>query len=466
MNLIDSIIALTYLLAASLFIYGIREMSSPATARRGNLLAAVGMFLAIAATLIDRQIVSYSWIMVGIVIGSLIGAVTAYKVKMTAMPQMVGAFNGFGGGASALVAIAEFLRLIGETDSLMRFDTSVTIMLSIIIGAVTFSGSFIAYGKLEGILSGAPMTFPGQKVINALVLISLVILSIYLVAVDHNMSLFYLLVGLSFLYGIMFVIPIGGADMPVVISLLNSFSGMAACTAGFVVENNILIIAGSLVGSAGLILTQIMCKAMNRSLANVLFSAFGTGDAGAGSIRSSGDKAVRSVDAEEAAMIMGYAQSAVIVPGYGMAAAQAQHAVRELTELLESRGVDVKFAIHPVAGRMPGHMNVLLAEAQLPYTLLHDMDDINVEFPHTDVALVIGANDVINPAARTDKSSPIYGMPILDVDKAKNIIIIKRSMNTGFAGIENELFYNPKTMMYFGGAREKVQELVSEVKKL
>ncbi|MBN1482326.1 NAD(P)(+) transhydrogenase (Re/Si-specific) subunit beta [candidate division KSB1 bacterium] len=466
MNLFETVMALAYLIAASLFILGIKYMSSPATARKGNLLAAIGMFIAIVVTLLDKQIIDYSWIIVGIIIGSAIGAVSARRVHMTGMPQMVGIFNGFGGGASALVAVAEFFRLASETNGLLPMDTSISIVLSIIIGGVTLTGSFIAFGKLQGFVSGSPIQFPLQNIVNSLVLIGAVLLSIYIIAYDVNMVFFYIVVGLSLLYGVLFVIPIGGADMPVVISLLNSFSGLAACATGFVVGNNILIIAGSLVGSAGLILTQIMCKAMNRSLTNVLFSAFGTGEQVAGTTQAGGDKTARSVDAEEAAMIMGYAQSAVIVPGYGMAAAQAQHAVRELAELLNNRGVDIKFAIHPVAGRMPGHMNVLLAEAQVPYNLLFDMDDINPEFPHTDVVLVIGANDVINPIARYDKSSPIYGMPILDVDKAKHIIIIKRSLNVGFAGIDNELFYDPKTTMFFGSAKEKVQELVAEVKKL
>ncbi len=466
MDGLSTIIALSYLIAASLFIYGLKFMSSPATARKGNLIAAIGMFIAIVVTLLDRKIIDFTWILVGLVIGSLIGAVSARKVKMTAMPQMVGIFNGFGGGASALVAIAEFLRATSVSEGVLHLDASISIILTIIIGAVTFSGSFIAFGKLEGFISGAPVQFPLQKIVNALVILIALALSVYIIGWAPNLILFYVVVGLSLLYGVLFVIPIGGADMPVVISLLNSFSGLAACAAGFVVQNNILIIAGSLVGSAGLILTQIMCKAMNRSLANVLFSAFGTGDMEAGATTASGDKTARSIDAEEAAMMMGYAQSVIIVPGYGMAAAQAQHAVRELTELLQSRGVEVKFAIHPVAGRMPGHMNVLLAEAQVPYNLLYDMDDINPEFPHADVALVIGANDVINPVARYDKSSPIYGMPILDVDKAKHVIIIKRSLNVGFAGIDNELFYDPRTSMFFGSAKDKVQELVSEVKKL
>jgi len=463
---LSTLIALCYLVAAALFIVGLKYMSSPATARRGNILAALGMLIAIVVTLLDREIISYTWIIAGLVTGALIGTFSARLVKMTAMPQMVGIFNGFGGGASALVAIAEFIRLTSDPAGAIPMDTSITTILGVIIGGVTFTGSLIAFGKLQGIVTGAPVTFPLQKVVSALVLIGSLVIGIVLVAVTADPTLFYVIIGLALLYGVLLVIPIGGADMPVVVSLLNSFSGLAACAAGFVVKNNILIISGSLVGAAGLILTQIMCKAMNRSLANVLFSAFGTGDMAAGTTTAAGDKTARSVDAEEAAMIMGYAQSVIIIPGYGMAAAQAQHAVRELTELLEGRGVEVKFAVHPVAGRMPGHMNVLLAEANVPYNLLYDMDDINPEFPHTDVVLVIGANDVINPIARYDQTSPIYGMPILDADKAKHCIIIKRSLNPGFAGIDNELFYEPKTSMFFGSAREKVQELVSEIKKL
>ena len=466
MDGLSTFIALSYLVAASFFILGLKYMSSPATARRGNLFAAIAMFIAIVVTLLDREIVSFNWIIVGVLIGSLIGTFSARLVKMTDMPQMVGIFNGFGGGASALVAIAEFIRLTSLPNAVVPMDTSITTILGVIIGGITFSGSMIAFGKLQGFISGAPIKLPLQNVVSALILLATVVASVYIVAITPATSIFYLIVGLALLYGIFLVLPIGGADMPVVISLLNSFSGLAACAAGFVVKNNVLIISGSLVGSAGLILTQIMCKAMNRSLSNVLFSAFGTGDMVAGSTTASGDKSAKSVDSEEASMVIGYAQSVIIIPGYGMAAAQAQHAVRELTELLQSRGVEVKFAIHPVAGRMPGHMNVLLAEANVPYNLLYDMDDINPEFPHTDVVLVIGANDVINPAARNDKTSPIYGMPILDADKARNVIIIKRSLNPGFAGIDNDLFYDTRTLMYFGGAREKVQELVSKVKKL
>ncbi|MBD3384971.1 NAD synthetase [candidate division KSB1 bacterium] len=461
----STLIGLSYLVAASLFILGLRYLSSPATARRGNRIAALGMLIAIVVTLLDKQIVSFTWIAVAIVIGSIIGALSARLVKMTAMPEMVGIFNGFGGGASALVAVAEFIRLTSSPTAVMTLDVSITTILGVLIGGITLTGSFIAFGKLKGFISGSPITFPMQQPVNVLLLAAALVLGILVIAGTPIVWLFYVVVAIALIYGVLFVIPIGGADMPVVISLLNSFSGLAACAAGFVVKNHILIIAGALVGAAGLILTQIMCKAMNRSLANVLFSAFGTGDMAAGTT-SDEQKSVKSVDSEEAAMVMGYAQSVIIVPGYGMAAAQAQHAVRELSELLQKRDIEVKFAVHPVAGRMPGHMNVLLAEANVPYNLLYDMDDINPEFPHTDVVLVIGANDVINPAARTDTTSPIYGMPILDADKAKHVIIIKRSLNVGFAGVDNELFYNKKTMMYFGSARERVQELIAEIKKL
>ena len=466
MDALSTFIALAYLLSASLFILGLRYLGSPATARQGNLLAAVAMLTAIVVTLLDRQIISFTWIVVGIVVGSAIGAVAARAVKMTAMPQMVGMFNGLGGGASALIATAEFFRVSTTESVAFSADATATMVLGVMIGGVTFSGSLVAFGKLQGLLSGSPITFPLQKTVNFILMATAAAAGVVLIGWHPVLPVFYVLVGLSLLLGIMMVIPIGGADMPVVISLLNSFSGLAASMAGFVVQNNILIIAGALVGAAGLILTRIMCKAMNRPLSNVLFGAFGTGDQAAGVSTGEEGKTAKSIDAEELAMIMGYAQSVVIVPGYGMAAAQAQHAVRELSELLQKRGVTVKFAIHPVAGRMPGHMNVLLAEANVPYDLLYDMDDINPEFPHTDVALVIGANDVVNPAARSDKGSPIYGMPILDVDKAGHVIIIKRSLNPGFAGIDNALFYEDKTLMYFGSAKEKVQELVTEIKKL
>ncbi|MBD1889939.1 NAD(P)(+) transhydrogenase (Re/Si-specific) subunit beta [Trichocoleus sp. DQ-A3] len=459
-------IQLTYLVAACLFILGLKKLGSPATARTGNQWAAVGMLLAIVATLLDRQVLNYEMILLGLLIGSVLGAIAAYKVEMTDMPQMVGLLNGLGGLASALVAVGEFWRLLG-TQQAIPFDANLSIISSVFIGGVTFTGSMMAFAKLQGLISGSPITFPLQQPINALLLVSFVAASAFLLITPDNLPVFLAMVGISLLLGVLFVIPIGGGDMPVVISLLNSLSGVAAAAAGFVVMNNMLIISGALVGASGLILTEIMCKAMNRSLASVLFGAFGKAGASGGTgSAEGGDKNVHSIDTEEGAMMLGYARSVVIVPGYGMAVAQAQHAVRELADGLEKLGVEVKYAIHPVAGRMPGHMNVLLAEANVPYPQLYDMDDINPQLEQTDVALVIGANDVVNPAARHDSASPIYGMPILEVDKAKHTIVIKRGMSAGFAGVDNELFYKDKTMMLFGSARDVVAKLVAEVKQL
>ncbi len=424
------------------------------------------MLLAVGATLLDRQVLNYEMILVGLAIGSLIGAIAAQRVAMTEMPQMVGLLNGLGGLASALVAVAEFWRLIGNGEAI-GLDANISMLLDVFIGGVTFTGSMVAFAKLQGLISGSPITFPLQQPVNILLLIGFVVGSGYLLVTPENVPLFLGVVALSLLLGVLFVIPIGGGDMPVVISLLNSLSGVAASAAGFVVMNNMLIVAGALVGASGLILTQIMCKAMNRSLFSVLFGAFGGGGvAGGGTGATATDKNVRSIDPEEGAMMLGYARSVVIVPGYGMAVAQAQHSVRELADQLERMGVDVKYAIHPVAGRMPGHMNVLLAEANVPYPQLSDMDDINPQFEQTDVALVIGANDVVNPAARHDSASPIYGMPILEVDKAKQTIVIKRGMSAGFAGVDNELFYKDKTTMLFGSAKDMVAKLVAEVKQL
>ena len=460
-------IELSYLLAAILFIIGLKQLSSPATARQGNFLAAIGMLIAIIATLINQEILSYGLIAVALVIGSIIGLVSAQKVPMTAMPQMVAIFNGLGGAASALIAMGEYWRLLQSGENI-AFDSILIAILGILIGGVTFTGSVLAFAKLQELISGAPVTFPFQQPFNILLLLTFLGGSVYLFFNPTSIDVFLTLVGLSLIFGALFVLPIGGGDMPVVISLLNSFSGIAASVVGFILMNSMLIIAGALVGASGIILTQIMCKAMNRSLASVLFGAFGTGASAGGkaSATSSLDKSVHAIDSEEGAMMLGYARSVVIVPGYGMAVAQAQHAVRELAEQLEKNGVEVKYAIHPVAGRMPGHMNVLLAEANVPYPQLYDMDDINPEFERVDVALIIGANDVVNPAARHDKASPIYGMPILDVDKAQHTIVIKRSMRSGFAGVENELFYNPKTFMLFGSAQDVVAQLVSQVKDL
>ncbi|MGJ5674822.1 MAG: NAD(P)(+) transhydrogenase (Re/Si-specific) subunit beta [Nostochopsis sp.] len=460
-------IQLTYLVAACFFILGLKQLGSPATARKGNVVAAVGMLLAIVATLLDQHVLNYEMILVGLAIGSVLGAIAAYKVQMTDMPQMVGLLNGLGGSASALVAVAEFWRLLQHAQT-VPLDANISMLLDVLIGGVTFTGSMIAFAKLQGIMSGSPITFPLQQPFNALLLGSYVVGSGFLLMQPHNLTAFLGIVVVSLVLGVMFVIPIGGGDMPVVISLLNSFSGLAAAAAGFVVMNNMLIIAGALVGASGIILTEIMCKAMNRSLISVLFDAFGSsGGASVGvTAGAKTDQSVRSIDPEEGAMMLGYARSVVIVPGYGMAVAQAQHSVRELADQLERMGVDVKYAIHPVAGRMPGHMNVLLAEANVPYEQLHDMEDINPQFEQTDVALVIGANDVVNPAARSDTNSPIYGMPILEVDRAKQTIVIKRGMSAGFAGVDNELFYKNKTTMLFGSAKDMVAKLVSEVKQL
>jgi H+-translocating NAD(P) transhydrogenase subunit beta len=459
---IPILIDVAYLVASILFILGLKRLSSAATARSGNLLGAAGMLIAIVATLLHWEIVSFTWIIVGLVLGAGIGLVLARTVKMTAMPQMVALLNGFGGGASALIAGDEYLRYAaGTLDA--PYDVQATIMLSVIIGAVTFSGSLVAFGKLQELVTGRAVVFPMSKAITGLLFALCFGIGAYLVAVEGNMPFYIALNIAALILGVMLVIPIGGADMPVVISLLNSYSGLAAAMTGFVLSNNVLIISGALVGASGLILTQIMCKAMNRSLTNVLFGAFGAQVATIGGASADG-KVVRDVTAEDAAILMSYARSVIFVPGYGLAVSQAQHQVRELADLLQQKGVDVKYAIHPVAGRMPGHMNVLLAEANVPYPQLVEMEKINPEFPRADVAVVIGANDVVNPAARHETTSPIYGMPILDVDKAKNVIVMKRSMNPGFAGIDNELFYLDNTRMLFGDARKSLTQLIEQVK--
>jgi NAD(P) transhydrogenase subunit beta len=452
-----------YILSAVLFIVGLKRLGHPSTARTGNRLAAVAMLLAVLVTLIDRDIVRIEWIIVGIVTGAAIGVVLARRVQMTAMPQLVAVFNGFGGAASALVASAELVREGDRTGEI----AAVTIMASAIIGAVTLTGSFIAFGKLQGFVTTRPYLIPGRNYLNAVLLVAAIALAVVLVFEPTWLVAFALMGVLALALGVLLVIPIGGADMPVVVALLNSYSGLAAAATGFVLENNMLIIAGSLVGASGLILTQIMTKAMNRSLANVMLGGFGAADgAAAGAAGAAEQRPVRSVTAEDVALILSYSRSVIFVPGYGLAVAQAQHAVRDLADVLKSRGVSVKYAVHPVAGRMPGHMNVLLAEANVPYDELKDLDEINSEFDRTDVAIVIGANDVTNPIARTDPSSPIYGMPILNVDKANAVVVLKRSMASGFAGVENELFYLEKTMMFFGDARGSIESLVREVKAL
>jgi len=451
-----------YVLASVLFILGIKKLSHPRTARNGNMIAFIGMMIAIVATLIAKHEIEidFQLIAIGIVVGIIIGATFAIKVEMTQMPQMVAIFNGFGGGASALVAAAEFLK----TGEITTFTLG-AIVLSIFVGTLTFTGSFIAFGKLQGFVSGQPIVFPGQQVFNALLAVALLIVGVYLLQIPGEINYFYAVVVISAIMGITLTIPIGGADMPVVISLLNSYSGVAAAATGFVLMNNGLIISGALVGASGLILTNIMCKGMNRSLANVIFGAVGlvqepTSDSTTKQIT------VKSYSTEEAAMIFDAAEKVIVVPGYGLAVAQAQYAVREVAEFLEGKGKQVLYAIHPVAGRMPGHMNVLLAEANIPYEQLKDLDEINPEFEDCDVALVLGANDVVNPAARHDTSSPIYGMPILDVDKSRTVIINKRTMNTGFAGIQNELFGFENSIMVFGDAKDMLQQLLKDLKEL
>lgn len=450
---------IAYVFAAILFILGIKRLSSPKTARSGNAVASMGMLIAIVATLVSFDLLDFQTIAIGMIIGTIIGAFFAIKVEMTQMPQMVAIFNGFGGGASALVAAAEYLNPANPS----TFN-SATIAISVFVGTLTFTGSFIAFGKLQGFVSGRPIVFTGQKLLNALIAISLVSLGTFSVIGGETDSYFYGLVALSALIGITLTIPIGGADMPVVISLLNSYSGVAAAATGFVLMNNGLIIAGALVGASGLILTKIMCKGMNRSLANVIFGAVGlTQDT------PSGDEKqiqVKSASTEEVAMILESAEKIIIVPGYGLAVAQAQHALREVADFLEKMGKKVLYAIHPVAGRMPGHMNVLLAEANVPYEQLLDLEQVNPEFKTCDVAIVLGANDVVNPAARHDTSSPIYGMPILDVDKAKTVLVNKRTMNPGFAGIQNELFGFDNTLMVFGDAKAVLLDLHKDLKEL
>ena len=458
---------IVYIVAAVLFIVGLKRLSSPATARSGNIMGGVGMLLAIIVTLLAKEIVEWQWIIAGLVAGGAIGLVMARFVQMTAMPQMVAVFNGFGGGASIVVASAELFRanrLVAAGDEAsVSSILAVAIMASSIIGAITFTGSMVAFGKLQGLIASRPVLLPGRNILNALLVVGALVLAGWLIGVPDTIIVFAVMVALALLLGVMVVIPIGGADMPVVIALLNSYSGLAAAATGFVLDNNALIIAGSLVGASGIILTRIMCKAMNRSIANVILGGFGAVDsAAAGKI---GERPVRSVGAEDAATVLGYARSVIFVPGYGLAVAQAQHNVRELADLLQARGTDVKYAVHPVAGRMPGHMNVLLAEANVPYDQLYDLE-VNDEFPRTDVAVVVGANDVTNPAARNDETSPIYGMPILDVDKAKSVIVMKRSLSPGFAGIDNDLFYLENTMMFFTDAKKGMMELIAEVKEL
>ena len=466
-------VQIAYIAASAAFILGLRGLTKPDTARRGMQLAAMGMLLAVIGTLLNHQIISYDLIIIGLVIGTAIGLPMGLLVPMTAMPQRIAISHMFGALAVTLVGIAEFLhyRDVPGGPGVIKM---VALGFETIFGALTITGSFMAFGKLQGFISGRPITFPGQKIINAAIFVGAIGLWIYLIATqssgpaasgDNGILLYGLMTFLALVIGVTLVLPIGGADMPVVVSLLNSYAGLAASATGFAIGNNVLIVAGALDGASGFILSILMSKAMNRSFANVLFGAFG-GEKAATSVKSAEGLTTRSVSAEDAAMRIGYARNVIIIPGYGMAVAQAQHAVRELAELIEKRGGRVRFAIHPVAGRMPGHMNVLLAEANVPYDHLFDLDEINEEFHACDVALVIGANDVTNPAAKTDPASPIYGMPILNVQDAEQVIVVKRGMATGFAGIENELFYLEKTSMLFGDAKSVLSQVVTEVKSL
>jgi NAD(P) transhydrogenase subunit beta len=455
---------LLYLVTIVTFILALRFLSRPDKARWGNRIGAAGMLLAVGVTFSQNAIVSYWEIAVGMVIGGGFGAVAARRVKMTAMPQMVALFNGVGGGAAALISWAEFHREAPATGDLKR-DISVSIILSAIIGSISFAGSMVAFAKLQELIQGRPITYPGQKVGNAVVLAAAVAAGIAIVSGAEHQSLIWVLLGAASVFGVLFVLPIGGADMPVVISLLNAFTGLAAAATGFELENNVLIVSGMLVGASGTLLTILMGRAMNRSIRNVLFGAFGQLSPQAAAAATDGGT-VRSASAEDVAVMLAYAHKVVFVPGYGLAVAQAQHDVRQLADLLEEKGVEVSYAIHPVAGRMPGHMNVLLAEANVPYPQLKEMDEANPEFGRTDVALIVGANDVVNPDARNNQGSPIYGMPILNVDQANAVVVLKRSMNPGFAGIENPLFYNPKTVMLFGDAKDSITKLIADVKSL
>ncbi len=457
---------LLYLVTIVTFILALKFLSSPATARRGNQIGAAGMLVAIVVTFLQKSVMSYWEIAVGMVVGGTFGAVAARRVRMTAMPQMVALFNGVGGGAAALISLAEF-HIRTPDPGTLQWDISTSIMLSAIIGSISFSGSMVAFAKLQDLIRGRPIVFPLQQVVNGALFAAVLADGIAIAAGAEQQWLIWALVVGASLFGILFVLPIGGADMPVVISLLNAFTGLAAAATGFELENNVLIVSGMLVGASGTLLTIKMGQAMNRSVANVLFGAFGqlapTAAVGAA---AAADGQVRSASADDVAVMLAYANKVVFVPGYGMAVAQAQHDVKALADVLEARGVDVSYAIHPVAGRMPGHMNVLLAEAKVPYTQLKEMDEINPEFSYTDVALVIGANDVVNPDARNNSGSPIYGMPILNVDQAQQVVVLKRSMNPGFAGIENPLFLNPNTVMLFGDAKDSIEKLTASVKQL
>jgi NAD(P) transhydrogenase subunit beta len=461
----NTLINLAYLVASILFILGLKDLSHPRTAVRGNLIGAVAMLIAVVVTLLNRQILSFGYIIAGLALGSAAGSVLALRIRMTAMPQMVALLNGFGGGASVLVAGAALIESVGIPDRFVTLQLVMATAASGLIGAVTFWGSLVAWAKLQEVISGRPVLFKGQHVLNALLAAVALASGIGVVIRPEAQILYWTLVGVSSILGVLTVIPVGGADMPVVISLLNSYSGLAACATGFVLNNSLLIIAGALVGASGIILTQIMCKAMNRSLANILFGEMGSAPAGGKPTEDTYAGRIKTASAEEIAMLLESAQRVMIVPGYGMAVSQAQHSVRDLTRLLESRGVRVDFAIHPVAGRMPGHMNVLLAEADIPYEKLLTLEEANPMMEQTDVCIVIGANDVVNPVARADSQSPIAGMPILDVDKSRTVVVVKRSLSPGFAGIPNPLFAAHNTLMFFADGKKAMVDLIAALKE-
>lgn len=466
MTSLDLFIALAYLISSILFIVGIKMMGKTASAREGNFYSAVAMFIAIMATLVNQQVLTYTEILVGMLIGTAIGTYYAQKVPMTKMPEMVAIFNGVGGLASVFVAGSEYWNKSLELGVEISTISGIAIAASIIIGAVTFTGSYIAFAKLNGSISGKSIMFSGQHAINLIIFLLTIITSTMMVLYPSDPIYIIIVTIISLVLGVLLVIPIGGADMPVVISLLNSYSGIAGCATGFVLNNNVLVISGALVGASGIILTQIMCKAMNRSLMNVLLGGFGQTNSSTTDTGSGSQIAVKEIGVEETAMLFDAASSVIIVPGYGMAVAQAQHIVKELMDLLEKKNISVKFAIHPVAGRMPGHMNVLLAESNVPYDKLVEMEHINDEFANTDIVLIIGANDIVNPAARSNPNSPIFGMPILNADKARTVIISKRSMAAGYAGIENELFGADNALMLFGDAKATITKVVGELKAM
>jgi NAD(P) transhydrogenase subunit beta len=468
-----NLLVLLYLIGSVTFIVGLKMLSNPASARKGNLVAAAGMLLAILGTIFlyeseGKKLGNYAWIFAALIIGTVVGTLMAKKVQMTAMPEMVSLFNGMGGACAALISVIEFNHLLHNTSDLASLDATklLIILLGLIIGAVSFSGSMIAWGKLNGKIKD--FAFGGQHIINQVILLLNVAIAAYMILVrpEQTHLLFYVVVALSILYGVFFVLPIGGADMPVVISLLNSFTGVAAACGGFLYDNKVMLTGGILVGAAGTLLTILMCNAMNRSLLNVLIGSFGGNKAGAGGAGGAVGGTYKEVTLSDAAVVMSYASKVMIVPGYGLAVAQAQHVCHELEKALEAKGVEVKYAIHPVAGRMPGHMNVLLAEADVSYDKLLEMEEANEEFKNTDVVLILGANDVVNPAAKSDPASPIYGMPILEVEEAKHVIVNKRSMKPGYAGIENQLFFQPKTSMLFGDAKKALQDLLAEIRSI